>query len=34
MLEIVTLFRPPRPEIAIHAMKMREKYTRILSGER
>lgn len=34
MLEIVTLAREPRSEIAIHAMKMRQKYTRILSGEK
>jgi hypothetical protein len=33
MLEIVTLARKPRPEIVIHAMKMRQKYIRILSGE-
>lgn len=34
MLEVVTVARGSRPEIAIHAMKMRQKYTRILSGER
>ncbi|HEY3492804.1 MAG TPA: hypothetical protein VGK43_07610 [Solirubrobacterales bacterium] len=34
ILEIVTLARKPKPEIVIHAMKMRQKYTRILSGER
>ena len=34
MLEIVAVARNPRPEMAIHAMKMRQKYTRILSGER
>ena len=33
ILEIVTLARQPRREIAIHAMKMRQKYSRILSGE-
>lgn len=34
MLEIVTLAWRPRREMAIHAMKMRPKYSRILSGER
>lgn len=34
LLEVVTLTREPEPEIAIHAMEMRQKYGRMLSGER
>ena len=34
LLEVVTLARGKKPEMAIHAMKMRPKYRRILLGER
>jgi hypothetical protein len=34
LLEVVTLAREPESEIVIHAMKMRQKYRRMLSGGR
>jgi hypothetical protein len=34
LLEVVTLSRGRRLEMAIHAMKMRPKYKRVLLGER
>jgi hypothetical protein len=33
LLEIVTAIRDDETELAIHAMKMRPKYRRLLSGE-
>lgn len=33
LLEVVTIARDDRSEVAIHAMKMTPKYRRLLSGE-
>ena len=32
LLEVVTVIRADAPELAIHAMKMRPKYQRLLEG--
>jgi hypothetical protein len=32
LLEVITIVRDDRPELAIHAMKMRDKYRRLLPG--
>ena len=33
LLEVVTIVRAGQPELAIHAMRMRPKYRRLLPGE-